>query len=134
MHFPEDTEAKNQLGVAHLLLGDNKAAKRVYEEVGEAGGEHLLPPLLLSDWSSSYATSFSLIASPDSSSSWSSSYPPLPPPPPQVLSSSPDDGFAQVHYGFILKSENKIAESISYLQVCVCVCVRARTHSRACLS
>lgn len=43
LHFPEDTAAKNQLGVAHLLLGDNKAAKTVYEEVGE---EHLLLLLL----------------------------------------------------------------------------------------
>lgn len=31
--FPEDVDLKNDLGVAHLLLGDNKGAKRVYEEV-----------------------------------------------------------------------------------------------------
>ncbi len=31
--FPEDVSLKNDLGVAHLLLGDNKGAKRVYEEV-----------------------------------------------------------------------------------------------------
>ncbi|XP_067341465.1 aspartyl/asparaginyl beta-hydroxylase-like isoform X5 [Channa argus] len=63
--FPEDISLKNDLGVAHLLLGDNKGAKQVYEE---------------------------------------------------VLAVSPSDGFAKVHYGFILKSENKIAESISYLK------------------
>ncbi|XP_039922269.1 aspartyl/asparaginyl beta-hydroxylase isoform X8 [Hirundo rustica] len=34
----------------------------------------------------------------------------------EVLSLAPDDGFAKVHYGFILKAENKIAESIPYLQ------------------
>lgn len=31
--FPDDIGLKNDLGVAHLLLGDNKGAKRVYEEV-----------------------------------------------------------------------------------------------------
>lgn len=31
--FPEDMSLKNDLGVAHLLLGDNKGAKKVYEEV-----------------------------------------------------------------------------------------------------
>lgn len=35
----------------------------------------------------------------------------------QVLAVSPGNGFAKVHYGFILKSENKIAESIPYLRV-----------------
>ncbi|KFV14665.1 Aspartyl/asparaginyl beta-hydroxylase, partial [Pterocles gutturalis] len=34
----------------------------------------------------------------------------------EVLSLSPNDGFAKVHYGFILKAENKIAESIPYLK------------------
>ncbi|XP_031439869.2 aspartyl/asparaginyl beta-hydroxylase isoform X1 [Clupea harengus] len=63
--FPEDITLKNDLGVAHLLLGDNEAAKKVYEE---------------------------------------------------VLSKAPGDGFAKVHYGFILKSENKIEESIPYLK------------------
>lgn len=63
--FPEDISLKNDLGVAHLLLGDNKSAKQIYEE---------------------------------------------------VLASAPRDGFAKVHYGFILKSENKIAESIPYLR------------------
>eukprot|EP00066_Takifugu_rubripes_P028255 XP_011617521.1 PREDICTED: aspartyl/asparaginyl beta-hydroxylase-like [Takifugu rubripes] len=63
--FPDDIGLKNDLGVAHLLLGDNKGAKRVYEE---------------------------------------------------VLAVAPTDGFAKVHYGFILKSENKIAESIPYLK------------------
>lgn len=63
--FPEDVSLKNELGVAHLLLGDNQGAKRVYEE---------------------------------------------------VLSVAPDDGFAKVHYGFILKSENKISESIPFLR------------------
>ncbi|XP_062850101.1 aspartyl/asparaginyl beta-hydroxylase isoform X5 [Trichomycterus rosablanca] len=63
--FPEDITLKNDLGVAHLLIGNNKGAKRVYEE---------------------------------------------------VLSIAPNDGFAKVHYGFILKSENKIAESIPYLK------------------
>uniref|UniRef100_A0A673B1N4 Aspartyl/asparaginyl beta-hydroxylase-like n=1 Tax=Sphaeramia orbicularis TaxID=375764 RepID=A0A673B1N4_9TELE len=63
--FPEDISLKNDLGVAHLLLGDNKGAKKVYE---------------------------------------------------QVLAAAPNNGFAKVHYGFILKSENKIAESIPYLK------------------
>uniref|UniRef100_A0A8D3D792 Aspartyl/asparaginyl beta-hydroxylase-like n=1 Tax=Scophthalmus maximus TaxID=52904 RepID=A0A8D3D792_SCOMX len=63
--FPEDVSLKNDLGVAHLLLGDNKGAKRVYEE---------------------------------------------------VLAAAPGNGFAKVHYGFILKSENKIPESIPYLR------------------
>ncbi|KAK7175664.1 hypothetical protein R3I93_000048 [Phoxinus phoxinus] len=63
--FPEDISLKNDLGVAHLLLGDNNSAKRIYEE---------------------------------------------------VLAAAPHDGFAKVHYGFILKSENKIAESIPYLR------------------
>ncbi|XP_034041999.1 aspartyl/asparaginyl beta-hydroxylase isoform X2 [Thalassophryne amazonica] len=63
--FPEDISLKNDLGVAHLLLGDNKGAKKVYEE---------------------------------------------------VLANAPNSGFAKVHYGFILKSENKIAESIPYLK------------------
>ncbi|KAM9551077.1 aspartyl/asparaginyl beta-hydroxylase-like isoform 5-T5 [Salvelinus alpinus] len=63
--FPEDMALKNDLGVAHLLTGDNKSAKRVYEE---------------------------------------------------VLATAPSDGFAKVHYGFILKSENKIAESIPFLR------------------
>ncbi|XP_054620889.1 aspartyl/asparaginyl beta-hydroxylase isoform X1 [Dunckerocampus dactyliophorus] len=63
--FPEDIHLKNDLGVAHLLLGDNKGAKKVYEE---------------------------------------------------VLAAAPGDGFAKVHYGFILKSENQIAESIPYLK------------------
>ncbi|XP_053089732.1 aspartyl/asparaginyl beta-hydroxylase isoform X22 [Pangasianodon hypophthalmus] len=63
--FPEDITLKNDLGVAHLLIGDNNGAKRVYEE---------------------------------------------------VLAVAPSDGFAKVHYGFILKSENKIAESIPYLK------------------
>ncbi|XP_018534656.1 aspartyl/asparaginyl beta-hydroxylase isoform X2 [Lates calcarifer] len=63
--FPDDISLKNDLGVAHLLLGDNKGAKKVYEE---------------------------------------------------VLAVSPGNGFAKVHYGFILKSENKIAESIPYLR------------------
>lgn len=31
--FPHDIALKNDLGVAHLLLGDNKGAKKVYEEV-----------------------------------------------------------------------------------------------------
>lgn len=32
---------------------------------------------------------------------------------------TPNDGFAKVHYGFILKAQNKIAESIPYLKVTV---------------
>ncbi|XP_063062660.1 aspartyl/asparaginyl beta-hydroxylase isoform X5 [Engraulis encrasicolus] len=63
--FPEDIALKNDLGVAHLLIGDNQAAKTVYEE---------------------------------------------------VLAVAPSDGFAKVHYGFILKSENRIEESIPYLR------------------
>uniref|UniRef100_A0A8C7SM32 Aspartyl/asparaginy/proline hydroxylase domain-containing protein n=1 Tax=Oncorhynchus mykiss TaxID=8022 RepID=A0A8C7SM32_ONCMY len=63
--FSEDVALKNDLGVAHLLIGDNKSAKRVYEE---------------------------------------------------VLAIAPSNGFAKVHYGFILKSENKIAESIPFLR------------------
>uniref|UniRef100_A0A8D0GXI3 Uncharacterized protein n=1 Tax=Sphenodon punctatus TaxID=8508 RepID=A0A8D0GXI3_SPHPU len=34
----------------------------------------------------------------------------------EVLSLAPNDGFAKVHYGFILKAENKIAESIPFLK------------------
>ncbi|KAL8182088.1 UNVERIFIED_CONTAM: hypothetical protein K2H54_042963 [Gekko kuhli] len=34
----------------------------------------------------------------------------------EVLNLAPNDGFAKVHYGFILKAENKIAESIPYLK------------------
>ncbi|XP_049604568.1 aspartyl/asparaginyl beta-hydroxylase isoform X7 [Syngnathus scovelli] len=63
--FPKDISLKNDLGVSYLLLGDNKGAKAIYEE---------------------------------------------------VLAVAPSDGFAKVHYGFILKSENKIAESIPYLK------------------
>uniref|UniRef100_A0A3P8WG01 Aspartate beta-hydroxylase n=1 Tax=Cynoglossus semilaevis TaxID=244447 RepID=A0A3P8WG01_CYNSE len=62
--FPDDVSLKNDLGVAHLLLGDNTGAKKVYEQV----------------------------------------------------STAPHNGFAKVHYGFILKSENKIEESIPYLK------------------
>ncbi|XP_063768427.1 aspartyl/asparaginyl beta-hydroxylase isoform X15 [Eleginops maclovinus] len=63
--FPEDIELKNELGVAHLLLGDNKGARKVFEE---------------------------------------------------VLALEPSNGFAKVHFGFILKSDNKIPESIPYLK------------------
>ncbi|XP_047205852.1 aspartyl/asparaginyl beta-hydroxylase isoform X13 [Girardinichthys multiradiatus] len=63
--FPDDFSLRNDLGVAHLLLGNNKGAKKVYEE---------------------------------------------------VLAVAPSNGFAKVHYGFILKAENKIAESIPYLK------------------
>ncbi|XP_048363249.1 aspartyl/asparaginyl beta-hydroxylase isoform X2 [Sphaerodactylus townsendi] len=34
----------------------------------------------------------------------------------EVLNLAPNDGFAKVHYGFILKAENKIAESVPYLK------------------
>ncbi|XP_075682306.1 aspartyl/asparaginyl beta-hydroxylase isoform X1 [Rhinoderma darwinii] len=34
----------------------------------------------------------------------------------EVLSLDPNSGFAKVHYGFILKAENKIIESIPYLK------------------
>ncbi|XP_054446146.1 aspartyl/asparaginyl beta-hydroxylase isoform X4 [Pteronotus mesoamericanus] len=34
----------------------------------------------------------------------------------KVLNVTPNDGFAKVHYGFILKAQNKIAESIPYLK------------------
>ncbi|XP_055969418.1 aspartyl/asparaginyl beta-hydroxylase isoform X2 [Sorex fumeus] len=34
----------------------------------------------------------------------------------EVLNVKPNDGFAKVHYGFILKAQNKIAESIPYLK------------------
>ncbi|XP_035981247.1 aspartyl/asparaginyl beta-hydroxylase isoform X6 [Fundulus heteroclitus] len=63
--FPDDVGLRNDLGVAHLLLGDNKGAKRIYQ---------------------------------------------------QVLAVAPSNGFAKVHYGFILKAENQIAESIPYLK------------------
>lgn len=63
--FPDDISLKNDLGVAHLLLGDNKGAKKVYEE---------------------------------------------------ILAVAPGNGFAKVHYGFILKSDNQILESIPYLK------------------
>lgn len=99
--FPEDISVKNDLGVAYLLLGDNKSAKRVYEEVrcssyfsvcqDRVKRETNLPLFMI---------------------------------PPKVLSAAPNDGFAKVHYGFILKSENKIEESIPYLRVML-------THSLA---
>ncbi|XP_063781303.1 aspartyl/asparaginyl beta-hydroxylase [Pseudophryne corroboree] len=63
--YPEDISLKNDLGVGYLLIGDNKKAKEVYEE---------------------------------------------------VLSLDPNNGFGKVHYGFILKAENNIAESIPYLK------------------
>ncbi|XP_062920269.1 aspartyl/asparaginyl beta-hydroxylase isoform X8 [Mobula hypostoma] len=34
----------------------------------------------------------------------------------EVLAMAPNDGFAKVHYGFILKAANQIAESIPYLK------------------
>ncbi|NP_001171320.1 aspartyl/asparaginyl beta-hydroxylase isoform 3 [Mus musculus] len=34
----------------------------------------------------------------------------------EVLNVTPNDGFAKVHYGFILKAQNKISESIPYLK------------------
>ncbi|XP_067888005.1 aspartyl/asparaginyl beta-hydroxylase-like isoform X5 [Heterodontus francisci] len=34
----------------------------------------------------------------------------------EVLALAPNDGFAKVHYGFILKASNQIAESIPYLK------------------
>ncbi|XP_062986846.1 aspartyl/asparaginyl beta-hydroxylase isoform X2 [Elgaria multicarinata webbii] len=34
----------------------------------------------------------------------------------EVLNLAPNDGFAKAHYGFILKAENKIEESIPYLK------------------
>ncbi|XP_072427662.1 aspartyl/asparaginyl beta-hydroxylase isoform X5 [Chiloscyllium punctatum] len=34
----------------------------------------------------------------------------------EVLALAPNDGFAKVHYGFILKARNQIAESIPYLK------------------
>nr|XP_031297435.1 aspartyl/asparaginyl beta-hydroxylase isoform X4 [Camelus dromedarius] len=34
----------------------------------------------------------------------------------EVLNVTPNDGFAKVHYGFILKAQNKMAESIPYLK------------------
>ncbi|XP_050019995.1 aspartyl/asparaginyl beta-hydroxylase isoform X1 [Alexandromys fortis] len=34
----------------------------------------------------------------------------------EVLNVTPNDGFAKVHYGLILKAQNKIAESIPYLK------------------
>lgn len=38
--FPDDLSLRNDVGVAHLLLGDNKAAKKVYEEVGSSQRRH----------------------------------------------------------------------------------------------
>ncbi|KAK1173879.1 aspartyl/asparaginyl beta-hydroxylase-like isoform X1, partial [Acipenser oxyrinchus oxyrinchus] len=63
--FPDGISLKNDLSVGYVLLGNNKSARRVYEE---------------------------------------------------VLSVAPDDGFAKVHYSFILKSEDMITESIPYLK------------------
>lgn len=36
--FSEDISLKNDLGVGYLLMGDNKSAKKVYEQV-RGGGE-----------------------------------------------------------------------------------------------
>lgn len=47
--FPDDVSLKNDLGVAHLLLGDNKGAKRVYEEVCDGGWSRLASCLVWSD-------------------------------------------------------------------------------------
>lgn len=38
-----------------------------------------------------------------------------------MLNVTPNDGFAKVHYGFILKAQNKISESIPYLKVAAMV-------------
>lgn len=47
---------------------------------------------------------------------------------------APSDGFAKVHYGFILKSENKIAESIPYLKVRPAViCTHTCMYCHLCL-
>lgn len=90
--FPEDISLKNDLGVAHLLLGDNKGAKRIYEEVRYR--YYVMFTNLI------WITNFTFFEIPL-----------------QVLARAPHDGFAKVHYGFILKSENMIAESIPYLRV-----------------
>lgn len=92
--FPEDISLKNDLGVAHLLLGDNKRAKQIYEEV-----KHRYYVIIMFS-NVMWITNFPLFEIPF-----------------QVLARAPHDGFAKVHYGFILKSENKIAESIPYLRV-----------------
>ncbi|MEQ2177410.1 hypothetical protein GOODEAATRI_003261 [Goodea atripinnis] len=98
--FPDDFSLRNDLGVAHLLLGNNKGAKKVYEEVRLSAETFLLQVLtstilwtLVADWLCVL---------------W---------PAHQVLAVAPSNGFAKVHYGFILKAENKIAESIPYLKV-----------------
>ncbi|KAG8442011.1 hypothetical protein GDO86_010979 [Hymenochirus boettgeri] len=63
--YPDEMSFRNDLGVGYLLIGDNKNAQGVFEE---------------------------------------------------VLAIAPSNGFAKVHYGFILKAENKIVESIPYLK------------------
>lgn len=90
--FPEDITVKNDLGVAYLIFGDNKSAKRVYEEV------RCSSCFCVCEGRVKRETNVFMI-------------------PPKVLSAAPNDGFAKVHYGFILKSENKIEESIPYLRV-----------------
>lgn len=47
--FPDDIRLKNDLGVAHLLLGDNKGAKRVFEEVCAGGWSRCARCLVPSD-------------------------------------------------------------------------------------
>lgn len=43
--FPEDIDLKNELGVAHLLLGDNKGARKVFDEVCLCAVIHTCPYL-----------------------------------------------------------------------------------------
>lgn len=95
--FPDDVSLKNDLGVAHLLLGDNTGAKKVYEQVCVlcVFGDHRVDLLCL------FLIGLLLLSALFF----------------QVLATAPHNGFAKVHYGFILKSENKIEESIPYLKV-----------------
>lgn len=110
--FPEDITLKNDLGVAHLLIGDNKGAKRVYEEVMflmclECGTKHVNRILVFALGKRDFKEGLSATQILNCLSLLFA----------QVLAVVPSDGFAKVHYGFILKAENKIAESIPYLKV-----------------
>ncbi|KAG8513909.1 Aspartyl/asparaginyl beta-hydroxylase, partial [Galemys pyrenaicus] len=98
--FPEDTSLKNDLGVGYLLLGDNDSAKKVYEESQRHEDAN-------SNKTSSRTRPERAAAEEQEKTNKAAE---------RVLNVTPNDGFAKVHYGFILKAQNKIAESIPYLK------------------